>query len=127
MPIMLAVLVALSPGTRVSAPTVFTPVPAPRLFSETRPEPTDRWLGWDKFWHFSASFVSVGAGYQFCTDRLNLSHPPSAGIALGGTLGLGVGKELLDRYGRQHRFSWKDMAANALGIAAGYFVFVHRY
>jgi len=91
------------------------------------PAPPDRWLAWDKFWHFSASFVSVGAGYHLCANRLNLDHPPAAGVSLGGTFGLGLGKELLDRYGHHRRFSWKDMAANALGIAAGYLVFVHEY
>ena len=112
--------------TDSSNPTI---APENRLFSATlpaRPRRTgDRWIAWDKLWHFSASFVSIGAGYHLCANRLNITHRPSVGISIGGTLGLGTGKELLDRYVHKRWFSWKDMAANALGITAGYFVFVH--
>ena len=81
----------------------------------------------DKFWHFSASFVTVGAAYHFGEDRARLSEPLSAGIALGGTITLGVTKELYDLAGPSRRFSWKDLAADALGVCAGYFAFIHRY
>ncbi|MFO7650448.1 MAG: hypothetical protein R6X13_03780 [bacterium] len=37
----------------------------------------DRWLAMDKFWHFSASFVSVGAGYQLFANQLDCK--PAAG------------------------------------------------
>ncbi|MFO7676386.1 MAG: hypothetical protein R6X12_08740 [bacterium] len=87
----------------------------------------DGWLGLDKLWHFSASFVTVGAGYHLCANRFGLAHAPAVGISIGGTFSLGIGKELSDRYGFRRRFSWKDVAANCLGIAAGYFVFAHQY
>lgn len=129
MPVFLAALLALAPGTRM--PGTEARFPGLESMRETtrdaEAQPPDRWLAWDKFWHFSASFVSVGAGYHLCANRLDLEHRPAAGISIGGTFGLGLGKELLDRYGHRRRFSWKDMAANALGITAGYFVFVHEY
>ncbi|MBM3330969.1 hypothetical protein FJY68_03850 [candidate division WOR-3 bacterium] len=90
------------------------------------PEP-DRWLAIDKFWHFSASFVTVGAAYHFGRDRVNLSQPLSTGIATGGILTLGVTKELYDLVGPEKHFSWKDLVADAAGICAGYFAFIHRY
>ena len=81
----------------------------------------------DKLWHFTASFVTVGAGYHLCANRLGLNHRQAVGISLSGTLSLGIGKELLDRYGFRRRFSWKDIAADALGVTAGYLAFAHRY
>ena len=94
--------------------------------AEPAPQP-DRWLTWDKFWHFSASFVSVGAGYQLGANRLGLDHAPATGAALGGTLTLGLTKELSDLLGPKKHFSWKDLVADAAGIGAGYLVFVHQY
>jgi uncharacterized protein YfiM (DUF2279 family) len=81
----------------------------------------------DKFWHFSASFVSVGAAYHFGEDRVRLSEPLSTGIALGGTLTLGITKEFYDLAGPSRHFSWKDLVADAAGIVVGYFAFIHRF
>ncbi len=81
----------------------------------------------DKFWHFSASFVTVGAVYHFGRDRISLSEPLSMGIATGGTITLGLTKEFYDLAGRGRHFSWKDLAADALGVCAGYFAFIHQF
>ncbi len=81
----------------------------------------------DKFWHFSASFVTVGAAYHFGANRIGLSSPWPASLALGGTMALGVSKEFCDLAGPSRHFSWKDLAADAAGICAGYFAFVHRF
>jgi uncharacterized protein YfiM (DUF2279 family) len=121
LPILLA-LIAQPAAVPDSLPALRVPSPAP---SES-PGP-DRWLAWDKLWHFSASFVSVGAGYHLCAHRLGFEHAPATGVSIGGTIGLGTSKELLDRCVHRGRFSWKDMACNALGVAAGYLVFIHRY
>jgi uncharacterized protein YfiM (DUF2279 family) len=102
------------------------PVPCDSLLSPVRPAP-DRWLGLDKFWHLTASFAATGAGYHLLHNRLGAGHRPSAGVAIGATAGLGIGKELLDRRGPERRFSWRDLAADAAGIAAGYVVFIHSF
>jgi len=81
----------------------------------------------DKFWHFSASFVTVGAAYHFGEDRARLSEPLSTGIALGGTITLGVTKEFCDLAGPSKHFCWKDLVADAVGIGAGYLAFIHRF
>jgi len=81
----------------------------------------------DKFWHFSASFVTVGAAYHFGRDRVNLSEPLSTGIATGGTLTLGVCKEFNDLAGPAKHFCWKDLVADVAGIGAGYLAFIHRF
>ncbi len=84
----------------------------------------DRWVAMDKFWHFSASFASVGAGYHLCANRARLDAPWPTALSLGGTLGLGISKELLDLRGPSRHFSWKDLVADLAGIALGYFVFI---
>jgi len=96
--------------------------------STTRPpSETDHWLAIDKFWHFSASFVTVGAAYQMSANRLQMPSPWPTSLALGGTLTVGVTKELCDLAGPSKHFSWKDLAADVAGIGVGYFAFIHRF
>lgn len=94
---------------------------------DTAPQAEDRWLGSDKLWHFAASFATVGAAYHLCANRLEWSEPAPTGIAAGGTLALGLTKEFADLAGPGKHFSWKDLVADALGIAAGYLVFIHDF
>ncbi len=94
---------------------------------DTAPQPEDRWLAADKLWHFAASFATVGATYHLCANRLKWSEPAPTGIAAGGTLALGLTKEFSDLAGPRKHFSWKDLVADALGIAAGYLVFIHDF
>ena len=91
-----------------------------------REEP-DRWFAVDKFWHFSASFVTVGAAYHFGANRIRLSSPWPEGLAVGGTLTLGIAKEFNDLAGPSKHFSWKDLVADAAGIGAGYLAFIHDF
>lgn len=91
------------------------------------PREPDRWLGMDKFWHFSASFVSVGAGYHLFANRIGFSHETAAAAASAGTITLGISKEFYDLLGRERHFSWKDIVADLCGIGAGYLVFVHQW
>jgi uncharacterized protein YfiM (DUF2279 family) len=91
-----------------------------------RSEP-DRWFAMDKFWHFSASFVTVGAAYHLGENRINLSSPWPTTLALGGTMTLGVCKEFNDLAGPGRYFSWKDLVVDAAGVCAGYFAFIHRF
>jgi putative lipoprotein len=101
--------------------------PLDHLTTGPLPHEPDRWFAMDKFWHFSASFVTVGAAYHFGEDRARLSGPLSTGIALGGTITLGVTKEFYDLAGPSRHFSWKDLVADAAGIGAGYLAFIHRF
>jgi len=87
----------------------------------------DRWFAMDKFWHFSVSFVTVGAVYHLGENRINLSSPWPTTLTLGGTLTLGVTKEFCDLAGPEKHFSWKDLVADAAGVCAGYFAFIHRF
>jgi uncharacterized protein YfiM (DUF2279 family) len=113
---------------------------APAVADSLRPQPKplcidriiqsaqpDRWLAMDKFWHFSASFATVGAGYHLCANRLNMTEPAPTGLALAGTFAIGLTKEFCDLAGPARHFSLKDLVADLAGIGAGYLVFIHQF
>jgi uncharacterized protein YfiM (DUF2279 family) len=81
--------------------------------------PADAWLGEDKFRHFWASYVATSFGFAaaVATDQ-DRDTALLVGIGAGATAG--VAKELYDR-GRTF-FSVRDLVADALGIAAAYFM-----
>jgi uncharacterized protein YfiM (DUF2279 family) len=76
----------------------------------------DRWIAPDKAAHVFAGAWSAGAGYAAASwlegDR---SERRAAAVATG--LAAGLAKEAFDRYVQKERFSWKDLVADALGIA----------
>lgn len=89
---------------------------APRVQEPKR----DRWLGSDKprhFWMSYAttvfSFAAVTAAGEDGDTALRVAVPVGA-VA-------GIGKEIYDRRRGEH-FSVRDLVADALGIAAAYFV-----
>jgi len=97
------------PAPAAALPAVVADVPA-----------ADPWLGADKFRHLGMSFAATT--FTFAAARaagaeagvaLQLSVPVSAAA--------GVGKEIHDRR-RGGVFSLRDLAANAMGIAAAYFL-----
>ena len=79
---------------------------------------TAPWLGRDKALHAAASLGLTLGGQLILTEGAGLSGDRAIPISAGTTLALGVMKELSDR--RQDRnplFSWRDLAADALGVA----------
>ncbi|MGH7493987.1 MAG: hypothetical protein ACREOO_16540 [bacterium] len=77
----------------------------------------DQWLGKDKFDHFAASAFVAGAQYYVLHGELEQSHTQSLGIAIASTLALGVAKEIYDGVSKRGTPSFKDIVADALGIA----------
>ncbi|MGK7313593.1 MAG: hypothetical protein ACN0LA_15370 [Candidatus Longimicrobiales bacterium M2_2A_002] len=76
----------------------------------------DRWIAEDKVRHFALSFAATSMAYGGA--RLGLDPGPGRRAAAGLALLLGVGKELVDlRNGG--RFSLKDLAWDAAGVALG--------
>jgi len=80
----------------------------------------DNWLGSDKARHVWMSYVTTAftfaAVYSIEDDKdlaLTVAIPAAAVV--------GIGKETYDRR-RGERFSLKDLVADAVGIAAGYFL-----
>lgn len=77
----------------------------------------DPWLGRDKGKHFVVSALIQSA--SFSVLRANGSDYRQASVAASGTtLGAGLFKEIRDRQ-RGGRFSWRDLAADVAGGAAG--------
>lgn len=76
----------------------------------------DRWIAPDKAAHVFAGGWSAGAGYAAASwleaDR---SERRTAAVATG--LAAGLAKEAFDRYVQKEYWSWKDLVADALGIA----------
>lgn len=91
-------------------------VSAPAAAQEPGPPP-DAWLGGDKPVHALAAGWTAGAGYA---AGIELGWEPAdrrrGAIAAG--LAVSIGKEAYDRWTRRGPFSFKDLAADAVGIAA---------
>ena len=90
-----------------------TPAAAQRV---APPRFEDEWWGEDKVRHLGASAAITALGYGGA--RVVLDRDASIGVAISAAAVAGLLRELHD--GRDGRFSYKDLAWDALGIAAGY-------
>ncbi|MEM1115981.1 MAG: hypothetical protein AAF845_05470 [Bacteroidota bacterium] len=80
--------------------------------------PPDAWLGRDKALHAGGSLLLTLSGQYLLVDKAGLSNAEALPVAAGTTLLLGVMKEVTDsRRTRHPLFSWRDLAADAAGIA----------
>jgi len=79
----------------------------------------DRWFTQDKLVHclVSAYMTVFFSGYALWYGSAAENESLKIGMLV--SLSLGIGKELNDRYGRKHSLSWKDLAADILGIGLG--------
>ena len=91
---------------------------------EMKKQISDPWFARDKVLHFSAGFAIPGLTYHFYVNRLDRDEKRGKVYAVSLTALLAVGKELYDKKKKGH-FSWRDLAWSGLGLAAGYFLFVH--
>ena len=80
-------------------------------------ERVDKWFAIDKLQHFSYScLVSLGCQYILVNKNSN-TEEESLPISSALSFSAGLLKELNDNRGKNGFFSWKDMVANAAGIA----------
>ena len=79
----------------------------------------DKWIANDKYRHFVGSAFAAAFGYL--TVRYYLDQPRDKAILFGGGLSfsVGLGKELHDKYFHAGCASWKDLAADLLGMTFG--------
>lgn len=104
-------LVALAPPAPAAAQRV-----APAEATVDVPA-RDPWLGEDKVRHFAASAAISALGYG--AARIALDHDGAIGVAIGTAAVAGLLREVHDhRLGKP--FSFRDLAWDALGIAAGW-------
>ncbi|MEM1054155.1 MAG: hypothetical protein AAGI52_01410 [Bacteroidota bacterium] len=80
----------------------------------------DDWLGRDKAYHVGATFgITLGA-YVAYREGLGMEPEASVPFAALTAFGVGIAKEEADsRRARRPLYSWKDLAADALGAALG--------
>lgn len=93
-----------------------------RTFSDTVADtthaPPDAWLGRDKALHAGASFLLTLSGQYVLVDKAELSNSRALPISVGTALALGLLKEVSDSRRERHPlFSWRDLAADAAGVA----------
>jgi len=84
-----------------------------------QPVTRDPWVAKDKARHFIASALITGGLTWYQKHELHRRSEPAVHFGIGMTLSLGVAKELSDTRKPGGFFSWKDVAADILGAAAG--------
>ena len=85
--------------------------------SKTKAEKVDKWFAIDKLQHFSYScLISLGCQYVL-VNKQNNTEEESLPISSALSFSAGLLKELNDNREKNGFFSWKDMVANAAGIA----------
>ena len=84
---------------------------------KNKAERVDKWFAIDKLQHFSYScLVSLGCQYVL-VNKQNNTEEESLPISSALSFSAGLMKELDDNRRENGFFSWKDMVANAAGIA----------
>jgi uncharacterized protein YfiM (DUF2279 family) len=85
----------------------------------------DDWLGRDKALHFGVSFLLTLAGQYVFERKAGVEESDALPLSAGLSLAVGLGKEIADsRRSRAPVFSWRDLAADALGVALAALVIV---
>ncbi len=91
--------------------------------SDSLPSPLpmsqDSFWGKDKHQHFVGSLIHTVFWGKVFQRHLGKESPSTMGIAAGITLSLGLGKEFRDARQPGNHFCWKDLLADALGVAVG--------
>jgi putative lipoprotein len=83
----------------------------------------DEWLSEDKLLHVLTSAYLVGFSYRAYHGEFDNPPDNSRVFAVSVTAAAGIGKELYDMRSPRQTASWKDIAADALGIAVGLLLF----
>jgi uncharacterized protein YfiM (DUF2279 family) len=121
------VLLLGAAGPTTAQPTVpvagSPPAPYAALHSHATPRPqapppADRWLARDKLQHLTFSFLWTLSAQYVLVDKADWSNHTALPVAAGSSAAVGLSKELFDwRAGPTGRFSTRDLAADAVGIA----------
>ena len=94
------------------------PVPRAAASGPDPEAPPDDWIARDKALHLGASFLLTLSGQYVLTDKADWSNGRALPVAAGSALALGLVKELADaRRPRDPHFCWRDLAADAAGVA----------
>ncbi len=102
----------------------FLHVAAGRLAETTRPDtvlkkrPKDDWIAFDKVQHTTFSFLWTLGNQYVLVNKFSLSERRSLPFSVGGSILIGLAKEVYDwRIARSRFFSFRDLTADVTGIA----------
>ena len=79
----------------------------------------DSWISPDKGYHIVGSIISTTLVGQLSLRAFETTRQNSQIIGAGASFTLGVLKEVRDSAKPNNKFSWKDLAANGVGIVIG--------
>lgn len=79
----------------------------------------DSWFGRDKARHFFVSALTTGGLSWNQKHRFHRNQETDVRVGAGITFSMGLAKEMRDARKPGGFFNWKDLAADATGIAAG--------
>jgi putative lipoprotein len=86
------------------------------------PEILDKWFARDKAEHLAVSAFLSGVSCSIFRDFYYNKEKSSVGLSAILTFSAGLGKELYDTRAPGGKFSYKDLVADALGIAVGLWI-----
>lgn len=86
----------------------------------------DPWFSQDKLLHFSTCAALSGLTYHIYVCRLKKDEKLGKVYSVSITALIGFGKEIYDKKKKRY-FSWKDLFWDGVGLAVGYFAFIHEY
>jgi uncharacterized protein YfiM (DUF2279 family) len=86
---------------------------------EEKKENYDRWFSPDKGYHVIGSIISTTLIGQISLRGFDNSLEKSKTFGAGATFTLGIAKEIYDSKRPKNYFSWKDLAANGVGVIIG--------
>ena len=82
-------------------------------------DPPDRWLSVDKLQHLIISSHLTLLSYKIAHESYHNTPAASRIESVGLVLSIGLGKEFRDSRKPIRKFSYKDLVADALGVALG--------
>jgi len=87
-------------------------------------QPTDKWFSKDKWMHLSSAYIITLHGAYTSNHFFLLEKQASRNISVGISIGLAMGKEFYDAYGKDTYFSWKDFLYDLAGSTLGYLTLI---
>jgi uncharacterized protein YfiM (DUF2279 family) len=85
--------------------------------------PNDKFIAKDKALHFICSAAIVGLSFHSTYNQLGYDKDDSRIFSISLTGLIGIGKEIMDSKKKPSSSSWRDLLADAVGIAAGVLIF----
>ncbi len=100
-------------------PVIAEPTFNKSVLGTERKQYADPFFAPDKAQHFIVSAISVAFIYNVNRRHFKVAGRQSKTIAAGVSVSFGILKELVDMTSPRHHASWRDLAADIAGVAAG--------